>query len=96
MSNVLHDFRQNRQEGNCSIVTKLGAISFFVYWNKLFHLPRLWKIAIFIDMLNSVAIGPAAVGSDIFKICSDSLSTLLVAGDDSDVTTFLTSLAETN
>ena len=47
-------------------------------------------------MLNSVAIGPAAVGSDIFKICSDSLSTLLVAGDDSDVTTFLTSLAETN
>ena len=42
-------------------------------------------------MFNSVAKGPVTVGSDIFNTCNDSLSTLLVAGDDGAVITFLTS-----
>ena len=79
-----------------SIFTKLGAI-LFVYSGiiyQIFHDDG--TIPVLIEMLNSVAIGPATAGSDIINICSDSLSTLLVVGGDSAVIILLTSSTETS
>jgi hypothetical protein len=48
-----------------------------------------------IDKLNRVAIGAATAGKDSFNSCNDTLSTLQVAGDASDLTALLTSSANT-
>ena len=85
-------FEKKRQEGNWSIVTINSVPFHFLYTGitcQIFHDDR--NIPVLIDMFNSVAKGPVTVGSDIFNTCNDSLSTLLVAGDDGAVITFLTS-----